>query len=99
MTRSLRRLLSAAGVAEKLGYSQGWFSGHRAALEKCGFPPPALEKDEFGSDRWDELAIDRWLDGRMPSTLRELTGGLEPSRIDHAAITERLTRRAQEMAL
>ncbi|CAB4128112.1 hypothetical protein UFOVP99_11 [uncultured Caudovirales phage] len=53
-----RQLLTSAGVAAKLGHSVAWFYRQRLALEGRGFPRPV---DGCGN-RWDQVAIDRWLD-------------------------------------
>ena len=59
-----RQLLTSAQVAAKLGHRLGWFYGHRAALEARGFPLPV---DGCGN-RWDQLAIDRWLDAQASTS-------------------------------
>ena len=53
-----RLLLTSAQVAIKLGHRLAWFYRQRRALEARGFPRPV---DGCGN-RWDQLAIDRWLD-------------------------------------
>lgn len=58
-----RRLLTAAEVAIRLGRTVGWFRRNRPELEeRHGFPRPV---DGCGM-RWDPLALDRWLDARLP---------------------------------
>lgn len=55
-----RFLIDAAEVASKLGHSKNWFYSNRRKLEKDGFPPPSLQ------GRWDNAAIDFWLDNLLP---------------------------------
>lgn len=64
-----RRLLKVSEVCAKLSMTRSTFFRKKSALEASGFPAPALEADQFGSTRWDEKAIDLWLDTRMPATL------------------------------
>jgi hypothetical protein len=69
-----RRLLTAAGVARKLGRSLSWFQRQREALERDkGFPLPV---DGCGH-RWDPVAIDAWLDRqRGPASSPSIDGEL-----------------------
>lgn len=92
-----RRLLNIEALCEKLTYSKSTFNRRREDLERAGFPRPVLEADEFGSTRWDEKAIDLWLDGRMEPKLLIKTSVKMAS--DPAALEERLKHRAQELSL
>lgn len=59
-----RTLLSVAETAARFARSSEWFRRHRRRLERdTGFPPPVLP------GLWDPVAIDRWLDSRMPAHL------------------------------
>ena len=64
-----RRLLNIDSVAKKLDCARTTFTRNRQALECIGFPMPCLPEDQFGSERWDEKAIDLWLDARIPAGL------------------------------
>lgn len=76
----MRCLLKAAAVAEKMGYSiDSWYSYGRTDMEKQGFPAPIRGKAKGQHARWDEGAIDAWLDSKMDPALRaagrtEVTG-------------------------
>ena len=62
-----RALLDAAQVGQKLGHDRVWFMGRkRRLIGEAGFPPPV----PHCGLRWDERAIDAWLDGQMPEALR-----------------------------
>lgn len=106
MTRhaqSSRRLLNVAALCEKLGMSKSTFHRRRRDLEMAGFPAPALEADQFGSTRWDEKAVDLWLDARIPAALRRHERGQLQIRgteiIDPASLTLKLRERARELQL
>ena len=71
-----RHLLTTAQLAEKLGYVTAaggpncqLFYRNRRGLEQQGLPQPAIGNGR--GQRWDEQAIDLWLDGRMPDALRK----------------------------
>lgn len=70
----MRKLLKAAEVADKLGRSVNWFMRSRADLFRRGFPRPLLGDAPYGRPRWDEGAIDAWLDSQMQPELRALRG-------------------------
>lgn len=89
-----RKLLSAAKVAAKLDQSQSSFERKRAQLEQDGFPPPVLKKDLYGSEKWDEAAIDLWLDNQMPDHLKNMAR--QPMPVD---ITHTLQQRAEALQL
>lgn len=60
-----RKLLDRPAVAARLNITVQKFMRSRDALAAAGFPRPV-----FGSragERWDPVAIDRWLDLRMPA--------------------------------
>lgn len=59
----MRTLLTTAQVAEKLGYTTGWFYRNRKMLRGLGFPEPVL------GTRYDDRAIDQWLDRLQPGRL------------------------------
>jgi hypothetical protein len=64
-------LLDIRATAAKIDMSIPTFKKYRPGLEAAGFPPPCLAADMFGVAKWDERAIDLWLDSRMPKTLRQ----------------------------
>lgn len=66
------RLLTISQTAKKLGYkSTGGFNHARQTLEQReGFPKPIIAAGNGLRQKWDERAIDAWLDARMPSHLR-----------------------------
>lgn len=89
-----RRLLSPDETAGKLGYSRAWLSKNRDRLEEMGFPRPILGGG-FGSPlRWDERAIDLWLDSKMSQEL------LSGARIDlHVHDTREIEKKLSERAM
>ncbi len=68
----MRRLLTTAEVAQKLGYSTGRFAALRAQLVSARrFPLPVFGGGGRGRKaRYDEGAIDAWLDAQMDPALR-----------------------------
>ena len=94
----MRRLIPVETVAEKLSYSASWFDKNRDRLEKTGFPKPVLNRDIFGGRRWDEAAIDAWMDTHMDETLLAHRNAIPPAH-DIDAITRTLEHRARELAL
>lgn len=67
-----RRLLDVKEVAAKLGYGRKWFDQHRLRLEQDNFPKACLGNDQYGHARWDEAAIDLWLDSKIDPSLLNL---------------------------
>lgn len=62
-----RRCLTEVEVAAKLGRDRAWFCRNKKRLiRKEGFPPmlPVVR-------RWDEAAIDAWLNRQMPAALHQ----------------------------
>lgn len=95
-----RRLLDTNALAEKMGCSRHTFEKYRPKLELAGFPLPALDNDEFGGRRWDEKAIDAWLDSRMPAHLKVAGAQAYRDHIpDTASVAARLQERARSMVL
>lgn len=97
-----RRLLKAEDVADKLGLHRTTFTKKRAGLESIGFPLPCLNKDEFGGARWDEKAIDLWLDTRLPPELKNAAAQphfKHTSIQDQRALEAELQNRARALAL
>lgn len=69
-----RRCLDEVQVAAKLGRNRQWFASNKKRLiEEEGFPKPLPILR-----RWDEAAIDAWLDGFMKS----ITISLKPAEAD-----------------
>lgn len=67
-----RKLIGKKAVAHKLDMSANTFETHREKLEKTrGFPPPVLNTDLFGARKWDEHAIDLWIDQFIPPHLTQ----------------------------
>lgn len=95
---TFRRLLSEEQVADKIGFSRSWFNRKRPELEALGFPKPVLDNDRLGARRWDDKAIDLWLDARMSPNLLALTKPPAEA-LDIIAITSTLQQRARELAL
>lgn len=62
----MRKLIPTKKLLEKLSMSKTTFDRRRKQLEADGFPPPTLRRDKYGSDKYDEYAIDAWLDSRTP---------------------------------
>ena len=95
-----RRCLTDVEVAAKLGRDRAWFARNKKRLiEKEGFPPmlPILR-------RWDEAAIDAWLDGFMNSVTITLNAAepddedLQADDEDLQADEDDLVARAAELA-
>lgn len=88
-----RTLLDRPAVARKLGISVERFYRNRRQLEADGFPRPAFGR--MSGERWDPVAIDRWLDGKLPGgASAAITSGQDDG--DEWAI--RLDRRAALVA-
>jgi predicted DNA-binding transcriptional regulator AlpA len=94
----MRRLLNPREVAGKLGRSPVWFTRHKDELYAQKFPRPVLGDCEHGRPRWDESAIDAWLDMQMPQELRAMRekGGYKITGGDDMTAT--LTKRLQQLA-
>ena len=67
------------------------FYRNRRGLEAEGMPKPAIGNGR--GQRWDEQAIDLWLDGRMPAELRKAARSAQET--DWNGV---LDRRAAELA-
>lgn len=92
------RFIDIEAVAHKLGYaSRNTFTKHRQALEENGFPPPTLTKDQFGTERWDNKAIDLWMDSRIPAGL--LIAAKPHNLPDPRIVEQTLQQRARSMML
>lgn len=59
-----RNLLTVSDVCFKFKKSRTWFDKNRARLLDKGFPAPI---EALGGDRYDEYAIDLWLDSLLPT--------------------------------
>src|SRR5689334_22960647 len=94
-----RRLLNIDQVAVKLGTSRATFDLHRGKLELAGFPVPCLDQDEFGGRRWDEKAIDLWLDARIPTALRDYGKTIKDHLPPTHEIEAKLQQRARDLRL
>ncbi len=86
-----RRLIRAREVADLLDHPIAWFYRHkRRLIENHGFPGPII------TNKWDPVAIDRWLDNKMPAHLRPAAnddadaGKLARMRRDLDAAAERM---------
>ena len=96
-----RRLLSGKQVAEKFGYKRSWLDNHRNTLEQLGFPEPILGGGMGSPLRWDERAIDLWLDSKMPVALREYADDhrINVKNLDTRNIEQQLQQRAAGLLL
>lgn len=100
-----RRLIGPNEVAEKLGYGVTWLHRNRKKLEMMGFPPPVLDGHAFGRKtmplRWDNRAIDLWLDIQMPEQLKRHANDerIDINAIDARAAEIRLANKARELTL
>lgn len=92
-----RRLLDVRAVAGKIGCSARTFKVKRPQLEGDGFPKPVLPADQYGTNRWDEAAIDAWLDSRMDPALKNYLA-IRPSLADPTLPTK-LKQRAEALSL
>lgn len=103
-----RRLISPDELAQKFGFTVDWVYRHyRALQEKCAMPPPFMMARERQHLRWDEKAIDLWLDTLMPEMLQRVElaqngmGDRVTITVDPVAMSEteqRLLQRARELA-
>ncbi|HCS22818.1 MAG TPA: hypothetical protein DIW20_03635 [Rhodospirillaceae bacterium] len=91
----MRKLLNPAEVAGKLGRSTNWFLRTRDQLHKRGFPRPVLGDGKNGRPRWDEGAIDAWLDSQMSPDLRALRQG--SAKVSATDYTAQLEQRLQQL--
>lgn len=87
----MRRLLSTSEVSEKLGFSPQWLYKARRMLESRGFPAPIFGGGRGRHARWDEAAIDRWLDLQIDGSM-----AAEPGIV---SITRDLDRRLSSISL
>lgn len=78
-------LIRRERVARKLRRSLSWFERNRPSLEAAGFPRPV---PAMGL-RWDERAIDAWLDAQLPA----YAGATDPA--DAAVAEAKAALRAQ----
>lgn len=97
-----RRLISARELSGKIGHAYDWVIRNWKNLSaQRGFPEPVLGGGVGKHLRWDERAIDLWLDAQMPQVLQKVAGA-EQIAADPIEIRETQTilqRRAQEMSL
>lgn len=93
------RLLSAEQVAAKINRPKETFhrKEKRQQLEALGFPKPVLDRQHGSPPRWDEKAIDRWLDSFMETHLQE--GQRVQVTIDRFDMEQRLAERAGALTL
>src|SRR5690348_1284897 len=82
----LPMVIRAPEVARLMGHSAGWFYGHRAELEKQGFPP----KDGLLGG-WHKAAVTDWL-ARRGGVIEQLALD-EEREAGRAAIREQAQRR------
>lgn len=102
----MRRLLTTREVADKLGRmirdgnegNPNWFYDNRKELEAAGFPGPVGNRVKCLGDRWDEAAIDAWLDTLMPAHLRAAAGGDPEPGVDVDSFADVLDDRARQIA-
>ena len=65
--RGDRQLLDLDALRAKLRVSTAWWAKFHDQLYTLGFPPPV----EGLGYRWDPVAVDAWLDRKMPAHLRD----------------------------
>lgn len=94
-----RRLLSHKEVAIKLGYSVDRLYRILPDLIADGFPPAVLGTLKGQGKKWDERAIDLWLDSKIPPALQERDTGTKANALDMAAIETRLASRLDAIGL
>lgn len=93
-----RRLLKLKQVADKLSTSASTFVRQRTDLEGRGFPPPVFGGGTGSTLRWDERAIDLWLDLQLPAGLRT-AAVTHKQAAEKYEIAARLKDRARELAI
>lgn len=91
-----RRLLSPDEVAAKLGYSRSWLTDNLAFLKSQGFPDPILGGGHGSPKRWDNRAIDLWLDTRLPDNLKSAAAPVPQADF---SLERHLAQRARGMTL
>ena len=65
----MRMMLSRNEVANRLGHRPEWFARHLRDLQETrGFPIAVLGSGR--AQRWDSLAIERWLDRQLDAEVR-----------------------------
>lgn len=82
-----RTLLNRAQVARRLGITVERFYHKTAELAADGFPAPAHGRG-VGA-RWDPVAIDRWLDRKIPKDRGDQVQGAAPDDDYFAALLDR----------
>ena len=98
---TLRRLIGTEELAGKLGYTREWVTRHwtRLVADKK-FPPPLMGGERGALLKWDEKAVDLWMDSFLPEWLSRIAGA--ETRIQSAVETmekqRRLQARAREIA-
>lgn len=89
-----QRLISTLQVAKKLGYkSTTGFTHALQKLHKQGLPQPVITGAGL-SRKWDERAIDAWLDHRMEPSL-QATITIQP--VEQISIERTLADRASRI--
>lgn len=90
------RLIGGNDVAAYLDMARSTFDQRRPRLEAAGFPKPVLQRDQFGSMKWDRHAIDAWLDQRSGLDQKDKLKVVITPAIDWES---KLVNRAQSMDL
>ncbi len=91
-----RKLLSPREVAVKLGRSHDWFLKNRETLHADMFPRPVIGDGPRRRGRYDEGAIDAWLDSKMDPRLRQDRDAIRNVVIASAKYDELLAERLQQ---
>ncbi|MBE2191355.1 MAG: hypothetical protein IAE63_04170 [Alphaproteobacteria bacterium] len=98
----IRRLLSATDLGQKLGFTTDWvIRNWNKLISEKDFPPPVLGGGIGNHLRWDEKAVDLWLDSLLPEPFKNQAAA-DTQKYDPAEQLQtqsRLHSRAQELAL
>lgn len=97
----IRRCLNAKELADKLGFTTDWIIRNWSNLITArNFPAPVLGGGVGKHLRWDEKAIDLWLDSLMPEPFQRQAAADHPvDPVERMQTQSRLQSRAQELAL
>jgi predicted DNA-binding transcriptional regulator AlpA len=94
-----QRLITATQVARKLGYQSvtGFTQALTRLMETEGFPGPVIGTHGGLRQKWDDLAIDTWIDNRTPAHLRRQAISTKIEAADQIEIERKLAERAARL--